>query len=318
MTDGGAEPRPALPGAEADPVKEGGAGGSGPRSTPLADGKGPGDSISRTTALTDDLATTAGDPLADDRAADRRRRLIVWEIVIVLAVSFGRSGVYSVIQIVDKLTQGRPLGDQTTSMNNAVTPDRPWLDLTYQLYSFILPLAETLLVLYLIHLAHGRARRLIGFDLRRPGGDLGRGLGICVAVGLPGIGFYLLARAVGINTTVAPANLTDLWWTIPVLAGSALASGVSEEVVMVGYLVNRLRDLRWSPVWAVLLSALIRGSYHLYQGFGGFIGNLVMGAVFGLLYLRWKRVMPLVVAHTLIDCFAFIGYSLLAPWLTWL
>ena len=28
----------------------------------------------------------------------------------------------------------------------------------------------------------------------------------------------------------------------------------------------------------LIVSALIRGSYHLYQGFGGFVGNLIMGA----------------------------------------
>ena len=39
---------------------------------------------------------------------------------------------------------------------------------------------------------------------------------------------------------------------------------------------------------------------------------------FGYLYLRWKRVMPLVVAHALIDIFAFVGYSLLAPYVAWL
>ena len=35
-----------------------------------------------------------------------------------------------------------------------------------------------------------------------------------------------------------------------------------------------------------------------------------MGVVFGLFYLRYRRVMPLVVAHTLLDVVAFVGYSL--------
>jgi membrane protease YdiL (CAAX protease family) len=65
-------------------------------------------------------------------------------------------------------------------------------------------------------------------------------------------------------------------------------------------------------------SAVVRGSYHLYQGFGGFVGNLVMGLVFGLAYLRSKRVGPLVVAHVILDLVAFIGYALLAPLVDWL
>ena len=50
--------------------------------------------------------------------------------------------------------------------------------------------------------------------------------------------------------------------------------------------------------WTIILAAAaLRGSYHLYQGFGPFIGNFVMGVVFGWCYTRWGRVMPLVIAH---------------------
>ena len=243
------------------------------------------------------------------------RRLITWEIIIVMGISFGRSGISSILSIIEKLTREVPLKDQTTTQNNSVTPDRVWLDLAYQVYYYILPIAQVLLVLLLLHLAYGGARRLIGFDLTSVGKDLGKGIGLCAAVGIPGIGFYLLARLIGINTTVVPANLVNAWWTISVLVASAIVAGVSEETIMLGYLITRLKTLNWSPLWAVVLSAAIRGSYHLYQGFGGFIGNLVMGLVFGWLYLRWKRVMPLVITHALLDIFAFVGYPLIAPYL---
>ena len=92
-------------------------------------------------------------------------------------------------------------------------------------------------------------------------------------------------------------------------------NGVLEEVVMLAYLITRLRQLRWAPWAAVLTSAAIRGTYHLYQGYGGGIGNLVMGLAFGALFLRWRRAGPLVVAHVLLDLASFIGYALLAPYL---
>ena len=47
---------------------------------------------------------------------------------------------------------------------------------------------------------------------------------------------------------------------------------------------------------AIAVSALIRGSYHLYQGFGGFISNLVFGLLLGWLYQRTRRLWPLVIA----------------------
>ena len=44
-------------------------------------------------------------------------------------------------------------------------------------------------------------------------------------------------------------------------------------MIVVAFLIDRLDAKGWR-FWAVLLtSALLRGSYHLYQGFGGFVGN---------------------------------------------
>ena len=62
---------------------------------------------------------------------------------------------------------------------------------------------------------------------------------------------------------------------------------------------------------AVAASALLRAAYHLYQGWGGFLGNLVLGAVFGGLFVRTRRTWPLVVAHALIDVGAGALYLLL-------
>jgi membrane protease YdiL (CAAX protease family) len=117
---------------------------------------------------------------------------------------------------------------------------------------------------------------------------------------------------------VQASGLTDNWWTIPVLILSAAENAVLEEVVMIGYLFTRLRQLGWNVFAIIALSAVIRGSYHLYQGIGGFIGNLIMGVIFGLIYVRWRRVGPLIVAHTLLDITAFVGYALVAPHVSWL
>ena len=99
---------------------------------------------------------------------------------------------------------------------------------------------------------------------------------------------------------------------------SAAQNAVLEEVLVAGYLLHRLRQLGWSDNRALLVSALLRGSYHLYQGFGGFAGTVAMGLLFGRLYQRWGRVTPLVVAHTLIDVVAFVGYAELAGHVSWL
>jgi membrane protease YdiL (CAAX protease family) len=99
---------------------------------------------------------------------------------------------------------------------------------------------------------------------------------------------------------------------------SALQDGILEEVLVVGYLLSRLRMLGISSASAVAISAVLRGSYHLYQGIGPFIGNVIMGVVFGTLFLRWRRTNPMIIAHTLINSVAFIGYTLLAGHVSWL
>lgn len=240
------------------------------------------------------------------------------EVFVVLAVSLGQSAVYSLLRIVERLTRGVPLNQQTSTLNTAVTPDRPWLDLTYQLVGIAFALVPVLLALYLLSRTDSPVGRTIGLDVRRPGSDLGLGILIAAAVGVPGLGLYLGARELGLNTTVQASGLGENWWTVPVLILSAAQNALLEQVIMIGFLFTRLAQLHWPVVWIVIVSAVIRGSYHLYQGFGGFVGNAIMAVIFGLIYLRWKRLGPLVVAHTLLDVVAFVGYALLAPRVEWL
>lgn len=246
------------------------------------------------------------------------------EIVIVLALSLGRSAVYSVLDLIDRLTRPEAISEQTTSMNTAVTPDRPWLDLSYQLAQILFGLAPVALVLYLLIFRAGpmvwglTPRAGLGFDLRRPGFDLSRGLVVFVIIGVPGLGIYLLSRELGLNTTIAASSLGEQWWSIPVLILAAAKNGILEQVVMVGYLLIRGRQLGMAWWQMVLISVLIRGGYHLYQGIGQGIANAVMGFIFCLLYLRWKRIGPLVVAHTLLDVVAFVGYAVVSPYADWL
>lgn len=251
-------------------------------------------------------------PVSDSSA----RRGLRTETLIVLGLSLGASAIGSILSIIEKLTRPVPLSAQTTTMNNAQTPDRPWLDLAYQLVNIALPLVVVLLALYLLNRLHRpavdvRAGRFVGIDRSQPRRDLLRGLSLAAVIGIPGLGLYLLAKAIGINTQVAAANLTAVWWSGPVLVLAAIENAVLEEVIMVAYLFTRWRQIGWSWPLVIGLSAVIRGSYHLYQGFGGFAGNIVMGLVLGLVYARTRRVLPLVICHATLDTVAFIGYTVL-------
>ncbi|MFF3356059.1 CPBP family intramembrane glutamic endopeptidase [Streptomyces sp. NPDC002917] len=248
---------------------------------------------------------------------DVSRRILRSETVLVLALSLGASGVSALISFVGSLTKPGALKEQAATLNSSYAPGRPWLDLAWQLFGIATALVPVALVAHLL-IREGASLRVIGFDRTRPRSDLGRGVLIAAAIGSAGLAFYLLARAAGFNLTVVPESLPGVWWKYPVLILSALQNSVVEEVIVVGYLLRRLGQLGWTPMAALVASSVLRGSYHLYQGIGGFVGNMVMGVVFVLLYRRWGRVGPLVVAHALLDIGAFVGYALLAGKVGWL
>ena len=245
------------------------------------------------------------------------RRLLIWEIIVVFAVSLGASAVRSLVSLIGSLTAPQALNAQHVVMNGSQAPGRPWFDLSLQLVSIATGVAPALLVFYLLA-RNGERPSSIGVDASEPGRDLLRGAGLAALIGGGGLGLYVLAFKSGISLDIVAASLPAVWWRIPVLLLSALQDGILEEVLVVGYLLSRLRLLGVRPAYAVAISAVLRGSYHLHQGIGPFIGNVIMGVIFGVFFLRWRRVNPMIIAHALINSVAFVGYTLLAAHVSWL
>jgi membrane protease YdiL (CAAX protease family) len=230
------------------------------------------------------------------------------EILLVLGVSLGASAVYSVVQLIDLSTRATSLSQQSAALNTSQS-DRPTFDLIYQLLGIIFDLVPVVLVCYLLWQVTRPHLARLGVDFRRPGFDILMGLVLAIVIGAGGLGVYLGARATGLAVNVSADNLSAYWWTIPVLLLSALRAALQEEFIVIGYLYARLRELSWGKWRIILVAAVFRGSYHLYQGYGGFIGNFIMGVIFGWLYWRFGRLLPFVIAHFLIDAAIFVGYG---------
>jgi membrane protease YdiL (CAAX protease family) len=243
-------------------------------------------------------------------------RLLRWEVFAVLALSLGASGLNALLDLIGSLLARQSLGSQQALLVGPLAVN-PWLDLALQLTGIAEALAPVLLVLYLLARSGERASD-IGLDASQPGTDAARGAVLAAVIGGAGLLLYIAAFHLGFSLDVVPESLPAVWWRIPVLLLSAAHDGLLEETVILAYLLRRLDQLGWTPWKAILLSAVLRGSYHLYQGFGAFVGNAVMGIIFGVLYKRWGRCMPMVIAHTLIDAVAFVGYAALHGKVSWL
>ena len=224
--------------------------------------------------------------------------MLAEEVLVVLVLSLLASAAYAILDLFAAPLRGVTVASVSQSSQ-----------LLRQVIGVVFGLGPVYLVLHLVRRS-GEGVGSIGLAWDQPRTDLARGALLFVIVGAGGIGVYLSAVALGVNRFVVPAPPLGHWWTVPVLLLNATEAALVEEVIVAGYLITRLRQIGWTAVGAVVGAALLRGTYHLYQGWGGFLGNLAMGLLFGWLFVRTRRTWPLVVAHLLLDAGAGLGYIL--------
>lgn len=106
-------------------------------------------------------------------------------------------------------------------------------------------------------------------------------------------------------------NLTDIAGllapdlSLPAIGLMMLFVGFYEEVLARGLLLQRARSLfagTWGPV---LLSSVLFGLGHLYQGWVGTLQTTLMGIVLSCLTLRWQTLWPAIFAHAIINTASF-------------
>jgi membrane protease YdiL (CAAX protease family) len=244
-----------------------------------------------------------------------RRRVIKIELVLVFSITLGLSGATSLLSLVDSLLKPVPLAQQSVALNVSQAT-ASLIDLLLQLLGVVRLIGWGALGLYLLWRAGIKLKEI---GLTRFGGkDAGLGFGLAALIGIPGLVLYFVSYKLGYSLNVQPSTLGDTWWRPITLILSAFGNAFAEEALVIGFLLTRLRQLGVAENRSLFGAAVLRGSYHLYQGFGGFVGNLVMGLVFGRVWQRTNRLWPLVLAHTLLDVVSFVGYSLLKGHLSWL
>jgi len=176
------------------------------------------------------------------------------------------------------------------------------------------PVTWSILQLVLLWIAHRELRKmgrslkdLIGYRPSRLRDD------ILLALGLAVVSVLVIAAFTQIISRLLPPTEEEVtfypwalvWWTV---IGS-LTAGIGEEAYFRGFLMERLKWMK--PGWLLVVTSL---------GFALWHGNplifphtFVLGLLYGWVYLREKRLFPVMVGHALTN---FIGGVLMA--LGWL
>jgi len=94
-----------------------------------------------------------------------------------------------------------------------------------------------------------------------------------------------------------PSTPTERLLAIPL----AVTAGFCEEFLYRGYLLNLAASATKSLWLGLLLSSILFGFAHLYQGRKGILGTTVVGLIFGLIYLASRSLLPGQLLHTAMD-----------------
>jgi len=96
-----------------------------------------------------------------------------------------------------------------------------------------------------------------------------------------------------------PATWTERRWWVFV----CITAGVCEEALFRGFMLRYLHVFPWTLnlTLALLISSVIFGFNHLYQGAGGVAGSAIVGFLFGLLFLLTGNLLLPIIFHGVID-----------------
>jgi hypothetical protein len=243
------------------------------------------------------------------------------ELLAVLGVSYGISGIYALLSFIrDQLVINQGVGFSkvaTGPIKHAAKTQYQWLDILDQLAGILAGVLPAFLAIVLLMRSPGGRGLGIGLDRLRVR-EIAQGAGFAALIGAPGLGFVFVARKLGANAQIVVTDFPDVWYRVPTLILEAFQQGLAEEIVVGAFVLTRLAQLGWTNQRALAAGAVLRGSYHLYQGYGGFVGNAIMGVIFGWWFQRTRRVWPLVIAHFVIDAVSFIGYVYLHNRFSWI
>jgi uncharacterized protein len=222
-----------------------------------------------------------------------RDRFSPFEFALIIAIAFG----WPILGSLVALSSGHTVGEPGTREAFGAP----------HLYSVVV--SELICFPILATLLHVRGWRLNDFPLGI--GKAATLLGVILAVAAWSLDFMFEAALRGMSDSLR-ASLDSLGSyrpsSPPDLVAVYLLSVVNpvfEEVFVCGYVISALSP-RFGPTAAVNVSAIIRGTYHLYQGVAMAPFHFSYGLIQAYVFVRFGKLWPLIVSHAILDFIALL------------
>jgi membrane protease YdiL (CAAX protease family) len=227
----------------------------------------------------------------------RARRSLVLETRWVM-VAFLTPVVMSAVLVFAEHVSG--VGD--VSRFPSIVHGHPVTNMVLGIFAYA-PVAATVpLALFLLSRT-GQDREVLGLGVPRFKRDIFPGLGLGAAafgcemvILIPFAQFMVNHRSLFVSVTTQHVPKYYVIWGLVISAVTA----ITEEVLVNGYLITRLGQLGWTPRKSLILSLILRTSYHVYYGIG-FILTVPFGFFVTRSFQKHHKLNRPIVAHFLFD-----------------
>jgi hypothetical protein len=197
-------------------------------------------------------------------------------------------------------------GVENIARSPSIVRHHPLTNMALGILAYLPVAAVVPLALFLLSRT-GQNARTLGLDAPSLGRAVVPGLGLGAAsfavefvVGLVLIAIFVNNKSLFVNMTYHGIPKYYLVWGIVVSAITA----VTEEVLVNGYLITRLEQLGWTPRASLILSLVLRTSYHVYYGLG-FLLTIPFGFFVTRSFQKHHKLSRPIMAHFLYDAILF-------------
>jgi len=217
--------------------------------------------------------------LSGEPGGETNRRDIIMEVCVVILLTMG----YSMYRVV--------VGFGGSELQ---PPASGGVD---ELWKSFRDLSYIALLLYLIRRS-GLPGSRFGLPARPAWQDLPLGIAVWAVDEFASV-IFLFPHSWQSHLSTVMENVSHKHWADVAILPVMLLSAFYQELLMRGYFITRFEQLFHSIPLSIVGAAGLFALWHTYQGPWGVMGALISGLIYGAIFVKTRRLPPLVLGHAL-------------------